>query len=180
VITQSGAVHFIDRIMVRQSPSRTLRTFQFFEEPVLNDYRKEGGSFLIEDVSQLSYIDWLGADLFYVSAGTDATNAWNGDYLEIQGDFSISYRLPEIVQGNYELILRADAFNDDNALIEVFIDGKKIGGLIDLSFGGSASNPFQNITLGKIDIKTYSKHIVEIRPLIPGRFLWDAIRFEPV
>jgi hypothetical protein len=33
--------------------------------------------------------------------------------------------------------------------------------------------------LGTVDFKRYTTHKVEIRPLIPGRFLWDFIRFEP-
>lgn len=180
VITQSGAIHIIDQIMRRVKPSPNIRTFQFFEEPALNEYRQKGGSYLLEDEGQFSRLAWSGADLFFASLEDEETNAWNNDYLEISGDFIVSYRIPEIIQGSYDVVLRADAFNDENALIEVFIDGKKIGGLLDLSRGGSASNPFQGIELGEIDIVRYSEHIVEVRPLIPGRFLWDFIRFEPV
>jgi len=118
--------------------------------------------------------------LFFVKLSDQETNAWNDDYLEINGDFELSYTIPEIIQGNYDVILGADYFNDKNALIEVFIDGKKVGGVIDLTRGGSASNPFKGVKLGQIDIKRYSEHEVTIRPLIPGRFLWDYIRFEPI
>ena len=180
VITQSGAIHFIDHIMRRVKPSPAIRTFQFFEEPALNPYRQEGGNFLLEDEGQFYRLNWSGADLFFASLGDEETNAWNNDYLEINGDFILTYTIPEVIQGSYDVILRADSYSSNNALIEVFIDGKKLGGLIDLSTGGSASNPFQNIELGKIDIKRYSEHVVEIRPLIPGRFLWDFIRFEPI
>lgn len=180
VISQSGAIHFIDQIMRRQRPSPTLRTFQFMEEPALNEYRQDGGNYLLEDEDLFYRLKWSGADLFFVSLGDDETNAWNNDFLEINGDFVISYKIPEIIQGNYDVLLRADAFSSENALVEVFIDGSKIGGLIDLSIGGSASNPFQSITLGEINIIRYSEHEIEIRPLIPGRFLWDFIRFEPV
>lgn len=180
VISQNGVIHFIDQIMRRVKPSPTLRTFQFFEEPTLNEYRQKGGTYLLEDEGQFNRLEWSGADLFFASLGEDETNAWNDDYLEIKGDFVISYIIPEIIQGSYDVILGADSFNEENALIEVFIDGKKIGGLIDLSTGGSATNPFQRIELGEMDISRYSEHDVEIRPLIPGRFLWDYIRFEPV
>lgn len=179
VITQSGAIHFINRIMKQVSPSRTIRTFQFFEEPALYEYRDKGGSFLLENHNLFNSLSWSGAELFFNALGTQ-TQAWNGDFLEINGDFVLSYKVPEIIQGSYNVFIRADSYNKENALIEVFIDGKKIGGLIDLSYGGSASNPFKSIALGKIDIKKYSEHVVEITPLIPGRFLWDYIRFEPI
>jgi len=52
--------------------------------------------------------------------------------------------------------------------------------LVDLSQGGSANSPFQKIELGTIDFIKYESHKVEVIPLIPGRFLWDYIRFEPI
>jgi uncharacterized surface protein with fasciclin (FAS1) repeats len=179
VITQSGAMHFIDRLMVQRTPSRAIRTFEFYEEPLLNEYRQEVGTFLIEDPEALFHIEWSGADLFFVELGGQQSSAWGADYLEINGDFTISYTIPRLIQGRYRVFLGAEAYNSQNALIEVFIDGKKIGSLVDLSTGGSSNNPFRRIELGTIDFTRYSTHKVEIRPLIPGRFLWDYIRFEP-
>jgi hypothetical protein len=97
----------------------------------------------------------------------------------MNGDFKISYVIPKIVQGKYKVFLGAEKFNSANALVEVYIDGKKVSPLIDLSQGGSANYPFQKIELGTIDFKKYESHKVEVIPLIPGRFLWDYIRFEP-
>ncbi len=179
VITQSGAMHFIDRVMKQQIPSRATRTYEFYEEPLFNTYREEGGSFLIENKDALSTIEWSGADLFFVDLGEQESSAWGNDYLLIDGDFVITYTIPKIVQGKYEVLLGAEAFNESNALVEVFIDGNKVGGLIDLSTGGSSSYPFQQIEMGTIDFKRYIEHTIEIRSLIPGRFLWDYIRFEP-
>jgi uncharacterized surface protein with fasciclin (FAS1) repeats len=179
VISQSGAMHFIDRIMVQRAPSRATRTFEFYEEPLLNEYRQEIGTFLIEDKDALKTIEWSGADLSFVELGEQQSSAWGADYLEINGDFIISYTIPRIIQGRYRVYLGAEAYNAQNALIEVFIDGKKVGSLVDLSTGGTSNNPFQRIELGTIDFTRYSTHKVEIRPLIPGRFLWDYIRFEP-
>lgn len=182
VITQSGAIHFIDRVMKQQVPSRANVTYQFYEESVIWSYYQLGeGSFLIEDPELLNNIQYTGSDLSYEiikEDGDDITNAWNNDYLILDGDFSISYTTPQIVAGRYTVFLGAEAFNSENALVEVFIDGKKIGGLIDLTSLGNQDNPFQQIRLGNVDFKSYSSHKVEIRPLIPGRFLWDYIRFE--
>ncbi len=179
VITQSGAIHMIDRVMVQRTPSRSIRTFEFYEEPLLNQYRQQPGTYLIEDKDALINIQWSGADLSFVDLGEQESSAWGADYLEINGDFEISYTLPRLIQGRYRVFLRADAFNAANALVEVFIDGKKIGSLVDLTSGGSSGSPFTSIELGTVDFKRYATHLVEIRPLIPGRFLWDFIRFEP-
>ena len=178
VTTQSGAIHLIDQVMTQVPPSRAEVNFEFWEEPTINEYRREPGTYLIEDENLLYYVDWEGADLQFVKAGEDIT-AWSDDYLEINGDFRISYEIPRIVQGKYTVFLGAERFNATNALVEVYIDGKKVSGLIDLSTGGTANNPFQRIELGTVDFKKYESHKVEIIPLIPGRFLWDHIGFRP-
>jgi len=180
VISQSGAIHFIDRIMTQQKPSRAIKTYEFWEEPLFQEYRREPGTYLIEDEESLLYTKWSGADLFFIELGEQESAAWGNDYLQIDGDFTVSYEIPKIIQGKYEVFLGAHAYDLNNALVEVYIDGKKVSGLVDLSKGGSASWPFQKIEIGTIDFKRYSTHLVEIKTLIPGRFLWDYIRFEPI
>jgi len=179
IITQSGAIHFIDRVLKQQRPSRAIRNFEFYEEPLLNEYREEPGEYLIEDTSWLNVIKWSGADLFFVETGNEQSPAWGGDYLFINGDFVISYTFPKIIRGKYEAFLGVEAYNPENALVEVTIDGKKTGGLINLASGGSSSNPFARIELGTINFLKYEDHTIEIRSLIPGRFIWDYVRFEP-
>jgi uncharacterized surface protein with fasciclin (FAS1) repeats len=179
ITTQTGAIHLIDRIMTQVTPSRAIQTFEFYEEPLLNEYRRESGTYLMEDEDALLYVKWSGAELSFIKSGDTQSSAWSGDWLEINGDFRISYEIPKIVQGKYKVFLGADKFNSTNALVEVYIDGKKVSSLVDLSQGGTSNNPFQKIELGTIDFKKYETHKVEVIPLIPGRFAWDYIRFEP-
>lgn len=178
--TQSGVIHQIDRVMKQVNPSRAIVTFEFWEEPFINELRADPGSYLIEEESALLYIKWENVDLFFTEKGDEQTSAWGNDYLEMDGDFKISYQIPKIVQGKYTVFLGAERFNSANALVEVYIDGKKISSLIDLSQGGTSNNPFQRIELGTVDFKRYESHKVEVIPLIPGKFLWDYIRFEPL
>ncbi|MEN8227109.1 MAG: fasciclin domain-containing protein [Bacteroidota bacterium] len=179
VLTQSGAVHFIDRVLRQQRPSRAIQTFEFWEEPLLNEYRQVPGEYLIEDTASLYHVNWWGSDLFFIETGDDQHPAWGGDYLYMDGDFRITYHIPKIVQGVYTVYLRAETLNSNNALVEVFIDGKNVGGLVDLSQGGNPNNPFEMRELGTINLMKYEDHTVEIKSLIPGRFSWDLIRFEP-
>jgi len=179
IITQSGAIHLINRILKQQRPSRAIQTYEFWEEPLLNKYRQEAGTYLIEDTSWLDMVKWSGTDLFFVELGDQQTSAWGNDYLFLDGDFVISYTIPKLVQGKYTVFLGADAYNQANALVEIYIDGKNIGRLFDLSTGGSSSSPFARIELGIINFARYEKHTVEVRSLIPGRFAWDYVRFEP-
>lgn len=180
VITQSGAVHFIDQVMEVQRASRANYNFQFTEEPLILDYRRVDGAYEIEKEDSLQRISWEGADLYYINLTSNETNAWNTDYLEIEGDFILRYRIPKVIQGSYTARLRAESANNDNALIEVFVDNKKIGSLVDLTTGGNAANPFIGVELGTINFTKYAEHTIEIRPLIPGRFLWDAFILQPL
>jgi uncharacterized surface protein with fasciclin (FAS1) repeats len=179
VLTKTGVIHLIDRVLRQQAPSRATVTFQFLEEPAFNQFRGTEGSFIIDDDIKLSIVDWVGPDLYFVDLGDQESAAWGNDYIEIEGDFEISYQLPRIVQGKYDLLLGVDNFNNRNAMIEVFVDGRKVGGFIDLTSGGSVNNPFRQITVGTVDFKSYTSHKIEIKSLIPGRFLWDYVRFEP-
>lgn len=179
VITKSGSIHFIDRLLELQDPSRTRVTLQFREEPVINSLRDNNGTFRLDDYREdMLRLDWTADELFYVKEGSES-NASNDDYILAEGDFSIRYTIPQIVQGKYDLILRADAFYRNNALVEVYVDGKKIGSTVDLTKGASASRPITGKTVGTIIFNNYREHVIEIKSLIPGRFTWDYIRFDP-
>lgn len=178
LLTRSGAIHFIDRMLTVHKPNRAVKTYQFLEEPILLEYGKIPGEYLIEDTASLFRVKWQGADLVYYK-GDPSEQAWNDDYLRIEGDFIISYRIPKLVQGRYKAFLRANAKGAQNAMIQITIDGAKVGGLIDLSTGATGSNQYADIELGTVDFLKYAEHDVVISSLIPGRFIWDYIRFEP-
>jgi uncharacterized surface protein with fasciclin (FAS1) repeats len=179
VLTQSGVIHFIDQILQQQRPSRATMTFEFYEEPVFNVFRMEAGTYIVEDSASLSVVKYSGTDLFFVKTGDATSGAWSGDYVMLNGDFTVTFTIPKLVQGAYTVFLGADAFSTQNAMIELNIDGKNMGGLIDLATGGSAAYPFAQIKLGVIDFGKYEHHAIEVKSIIPGRFLWDYIRFEP-
>jgi uncharacterized surface protein with fasciclin (FAS1) repeats len=187
VQTESGVIHFIDQVLTQKSPIMATQSYGFGEESFLNYLSRKGaGTYLIEDSTQLNYIKYSGSDLFFVT-GESTSTAWGHDYLMMNGDFSISYTIPKIVQGVYNVYLRADASNTANAVIQVYIDGKSIGGLINLKSGGASYDPFvrPNATataeqsLGTFTFVKYEQHTIVIKSLIPGRLLWDTIRFEP-
>lgn len=184
VNTQSGAIHFINQIMRPQIASRAIVDFQFNDEPFLAQYRRIGGAYEIEKHEVMQNVTWSDdAKLTYVKSLDDTEKAWGKDYLFIDGDFTITYRVPKIIQGKYNVFLGAHAYSSANALVEISIDGNKVGGLVDLTKGGSASNPYfgwPGYKVGSVDFKKYDHHDVQIKTLIPGRLIWDYIRFEPI
>jgi hypothetical protein len=180
LITQTGSIHFINQILRQKSPVKAIRNYEFWEETLFSELRREAGSYQIKDPSLLSRIKWSGVDLFFVKTDDPDEQSWNKDYLFLRGDFRISYTMPKIVQGKYTVFLGAHSNSADNALVEIFIDGKKTGGLIDLTTGGTASNPYARKQIGTVDFMRFEDHTIEIVSLIPGTFIWDYIRFEPI
>jgi uncharacterized surface protein with fasciclin (FAS1) repeats len=179
VLTQSGAIHLIDQVLKQQRPSRADQIFDFSDEPLLDEYRDEPADYLIEDTASLEHLRWTGTDLNFIVTGDPDHEAIDGDYLYMDGQFTIKYEISKIVQGVYTMFLRAETLDKDNALVEVTVDGKPIGGLVDLSSGGNVQNPYRDRELGTINFVTYEEHTITIESLIPGKFSWDAIIFEP-
>jgi hypothetical protein len=180
ILTLSGAVHSVNEVLTVQRAGAREVSFEFFEEPIFASYREKSGEYLIEERELLSVISWTGGDdrLLFVKNDVESEQSWNKDYLQIDGDFSISYQLPRIVAGKYDLILRAHAFGPQNALVEVFFDGIKIGGLVDLKTIGNQNWPYADINLGELTLLEYESHVITVRSLISGTFMWDAVRFD--
>ena len=70
-------------------------------------------------------------------------------------------------------------YNSQNAVLEVSIDGKKLGGLVDLTFG-SAGWSIREVELGPVNFVKYEEHTIQVKSLIPGLFWWDYVKFEPL
>lgn len=186
IVTQSGVIHIIDRVLEQQQPSKAELYIEIYDRPLFDEFNDEVGTFLIEDSASLNVISYSGADLMYVRMDEAEAPAslWSDDYVKIDGDFTISFTTTKIVQGAYNVYLQADFYNEENAVIEVFIDGKPIGGTVDLAndpdVNASADAPFGEKELGTVSFMKYSNHTITIRTLIPGNFNWDYFHFEPL
>ena len=181
VNTQSGPIHFINQILMPRAATSADVGFEFYDEPLLEEYRRIGGTYIIEKPELMKNVTWTGAELSYVkSLDINNEDAWSDDYLQIDGDFTITYNIPKVIPGKYEVRLWADAYSERNAVVEIYIDDNKLGSLVDLTKGGDANWVYRNINVGTVDFKRYASHAIKIKSLIPGRFVWDVIQFIPV
>lgn len=177
VTSRNGAIHFIRDVMEPYTPRSVERTFQFYEEPLINTARQDPGTYLFDDPGEFEVIKWHGVEeISYVKSSSNISGVWNDDYLEIEGEFSISYEIPKILPGIYMMKIRTNAEDDSNAIIQVFFDGKRVGGNIDLTTG----NNFISYDIGQLSFVNYEKHHLEIQTLIAGRLTWDAVQFVPM
>jgi len=181
ILTRNGAIHLINHVMELHKPGKSTQTYQFRgEEPVLQEAFQQKGTFFFENDNNFAAISWSGVDeISYVASSAASEQAWNKDYLELEGDFVINYRLPKILSGTYDVRMRANRNRRNNATIQVFIDGKKVGGNINLTIGGSNNNPYGGgpFKIGTVEFSNTRAHTVTIKALIPGRLSWDLIQF---
>ncbi len=178
-LSKNGAIHMISEIMELFKPSRSQRTFQFYEEPQIFKVRNIYSIHEFVDVENFEIIKWTGPEsLYFVKAAGD--RATNEDYILIEDEFTIEYTIPKVIPGKYTVSLRTHAYSQNNASIQVYIDGQKLGGNLDLTAGGTSSNPYKIFNLGELEFSVYEEHLVFIQALIPGQFIWDYISFTPV
>lgn len=180
--TKNGPIHLVNRVMELFKPGRTQRTFEFYEDPQIKAIMNNPRLYIFnnKDMKDFIYLSWSGLEqLNWVKSGSSFERASNQDYIYVDGDFSITYEIPQVLPGRYGFQIRANSADSKNSTIQVFLDGKRIGSNINLTTGGSGGgNPYRLFNLGIIELTKYEKHVVEVRSLIPGRFTWDYVRFE--
>jgi len=178
--TKNGAIHIINQVMEYYVPDLSQRTFQFYEDPLIDQYSRTPGTHEFMDPDAFSKLHWEDADQieYFVSSSSDMQAIGRGgfkDYIKIEGEFTIEYTLPKVLQGVYLLNIRAQATHPDNATVEIYMDGKKVGSNFDLTNVGDATWPFREIEAGTVEFADYDTHTVTIKTLVPGRFIWDAV-----
>lgn len=178
--TRNGPIHLVDHVLELYRPARTVRTFQFYEEPLINEIRNVEQTFIFTKPAEFTRLLWSGVDEFYFTKSSSSSeSALNRDFIALGGDFSITYKIPKILPGVYGMQIRVLYGRRDNSTIQVYLDGKKMGGNMNLTTAGANnSNPYRLKNMGIIEFGKYEEHTVTIRSLIPGVFAWDYVRFQ--
>ena len=188
ISAKGGTIHFIDQVMEYFVPGISSETFNFYDpsnpEP-LDKYHGENIERRFLNPEEFPYLDWTRSDgeLVYVRDNTLGNGAQNRDYIKLEGNFRIDYEIgTKLLPGEYKVILAAKTGTNDNyAMIELLIDGKKVGDNVNLATESSrGSIPFDWISIGTVRLDSYSNHMVTVRSLVSGKFMWDYIRFEPL
>jgi hypothetical protein len=183
-VTLSGSINIIDQVLKQVKPRRIGVQFKFRDgEPLLQKLNSSAGTHLIEDTTVLRTLKWTGSEMYYVTGESWANGqSWDGDYLMMGWtgrDFTLTYTTPKIIAGKYDVLLRADASNINNAFVQFYIDGVNMGGgPINLTTGAVSWDAFNPKNLGNINFIAYEQHVIQIKSLIPGIFKLDAIIFD--
>jgi hypothetical protein len=177
----NGAIHQIDQLMELYLPERIQVVNQFYNEPEINALRNDPGSTVFTDQEGFTKLQWDGVEeLVYIKSSEQISGVWNNDYIVLDGSFTLTYEIPRLLPGKYNLYVGAHAFDDGNASINLSFDGNSIGGNIDLTSGGTSSNPYYNFLVGTVELPDYTSHSIEVKSLIPGIFICDRFTLEPV
>ncbi len=176
ILTKNGAIHVLKDVMEVFVPGRTSAMLQFYEEPRIYEQKNEPGEHELIDPETMEVLYWTGPEsILYIKAGSSIP-ANSNDYIEIEGNFTITYSIPKILPGKYRMRLKTHRNGSENATIQVYLDGKRMGSSFDLTAGG---NPYNTFTVGSVEFFGYEEHTVLIQSLLPGRMMWDFVQFEP-
>ena len=150
--------------------------FQFYEDPVIYAASQRPNTYEFDDPGEFEKISWQGVKQIKYVKLASASEFDNDDYIEIEGEFSITYEIPKVLPGTYMLQIKTNASYYNNAFIQVFLDDKRLGGNINLTSGLS----YYTYDINPIRVDNYEKHRLRIQTLIPGRFTWDCVVLEPI
>jgi len=180
VPTKTGVIHFLTQVLEPRRPAPSIRTFEFYEEPEINKVRYKAGTYELDEPQKLEVINWTGPEsIIYFKSSNTAHKASRDDYISVDGRFTINYIIPKIMPGRYGFYVRAGVGDNDNATIRVFLDEKRKGGNIDLTSNPAKNQPYYDFKMGVVDFAKYEEHIVTIKSLILGNFVWDYVQFRP-
>ena len=174
VNTKNGPIHFISEVMELYKPPRKDVIFNFLNDPLIEGLSKSNGSHIMLDPNIYEFIYWEGAQSIDYYKPSNATS---DSYIEIDGNFLFRYTMPAILPGIYKVELRMNLNNSSNATIQVQIDGRKLGGNINLTTG---TGSFTSFIIGTLDFTGNDYHKIEISSLIPGIMRWSSIKLIPV
>lgn len=185
--TLSGVIHSINYILeVDTNITPATKTFYFREDPVINEYyfEEENRYYIFEDADLERFT--FGGDLTqirYYKSDDENESATHNDYLTIFGNYEISFRTTKIVVGDYYLKLKINVSEKEGSsgLIDVYLDGKKVGATINISSlePTNVNTLYTVLNAGKVSVEGYNEHVVTVKAVTPGALVWDIIQFVP-
>lgn len=176
--TKNGPVHYISELLELYKPKPGKNTYHFKSEPIINDLDGAEGRFVFDDPTEFEVIYWEGVDEMAYVSGAEAIDAWEDDFLELDGPFTFTFITPRIFPGRYDFKIRVHSDNYKNAVIQIYLDGKRIGTNINLK-SANGKDDFVTYKIGSVDFLDYLSHVIRINTIIPGIMQLDMIRFEP-
>jgi len=195
ILTKNGAIHLLTQLMEYYTPRPSETTFNFYNDQAISGLRNTQNfsgchPFYENKQDELEKIQWTGSEILWycLASDPDSEPAQGGDYIELEGNFTIHYTIPRILAGKYSMYLRAHGYNTSNehATVIVYFDGKRMGNSFNLNSGGiSITEPYKinnnnsGYRLGSVELTKYQEHIVTIETLVPGILRWDNISFKP-
>jgi uncharacterized surface protein with fasciclin (FAS1) repeats len=179
-LTKNGAIHLLNNILFPYKPQSSFLAFGFLNDTYIKELSRKNGTFILNENSPLDLISWEGPEeIIYYKTSSSGEKALNKDYLRIEGDFVITYQIPRIYPGAYKVTINGNSNFSGNAIIEVFIDGKRIGGNVNFTSGANSTVVYREALLGRVEYTDYVSHTVTIKSVLPGRLTWDYIKFSP-
>lgn len=182
---RNGFVHEVDRVMEVYSPAPSVVLFEFSEYaefkaiPFYRDYSKGRQIQEFSRETAPKEIRWMTIPDGNVYLAYETRNTWtstrNRDAIDIGvGAVGwIEFDLPVIVKGKYKVSLGKGNYGT-RGTFQPILDGVRLGGALNFSGGNG-----DKVEMGKVSLKTTSKHTIRFSVVKEGNGEVDYILFEP-
>lgn len=185
IVTRNGAIHQLNHMLNTYKPGRKSITYEFHEDPIINLLKDREGVYRIDEDTDLENISFSGVSyILYVKSESDIDRCSNNDYIQINGNFELTFKTPKVLEGRYSLKLVMERGYKYSPNIQAYIDDQKIGTVIDATVAiGHQENGFNinnNNAVGNVEFIDYTTHTIELRSIIPGSLKIDRIILQPV
>lgn len=182
-VSKNGPIHKLSHLLFPFAPDASTITLQLNDDPSFFRFlTKDGGVSFEQD--ELSKWELKGTDYlyYYYSKSSEPmkyANAYN--YVLLRGSFEVTYTTPKILAGYYSIAMRIHANSTLNASVQFYLDGEKIGSVIDPTSNDntSATWPFYTYyNLATVRFNKYETHKVTVKSITQGTLRWDFIQFN--
>ncbi len=183
-ITANGAIHILSDLLEPYNPPAQDLIFQFYEESLISAASQIPTTYIFDNEPPKEFsgiLTWSGIDeIIYQKSPSAINNVYSDDYIEVNGNFTLTYKLPKIQAGKYLLQLNANDDDPDNATIQVFLDGEQIGRNLDLTQNAGSKQSFFPHDVDYVYFDDYSPHEITIKSVVSGKLQWDCTIFKPL
>ena len=174
--SRNGPVHVVTEIVELHNPRTGTITHRFRDEPMIMEARRVETTHLFDDPSSMMKLNWSGVKYltyeFY--PGVE-----EGGYLLLNGPFIISYEMPKIPPGTYNLNIRAHSKIPQRASIQVYLDDVRVGSTMQLTTR-RLDWTWASFQVGAVEFTDYDVRTIRIEAIVPGQFAWAFVQFVPI
>lgn len=181
-VSKNGPIHKLTQLLFPYDPPASNVLLQLDDDPILFRQLASEGNWGYP-VEYLTRWELKGVEALFYSYSKSSepakyANAYN--FIKLRGAFEATYTTPRILAGTYSIQVRIHANSSKNSTVQFYLDGEKIGSVIDPTSSeyATATSPFVTFSgLATVRFNKYETHKITVKSITSGTLMWDFVQF---